>query len=136
MANYTVQADVMTSEKRRQRGDVGVIAQRYTLMLFGNSQRIELQPWQANTGRTVATKFEWKPDTWYRLKLEVQGLPDGTARVRGKAWPAAEPEPAAWTVEKIDKIPHPHGSPGLYGDAASDIAFDNIRVTQNGAQGQ
>ena len=35
------------TEKRRQMGDVGIIAQRYTLVLFGNRQKLELHPWQA-----------------------------------------------------------------------------------------
>ena len=26
--------------------DVGIVAQRYELVLFGNHQRLELQPWQ------------------------------------------------------------------------------------------
>ena len=43
MANYTVEMDVRTVEKRRQQGDVGVIAQRYVLVLFGNSQKVELE---------------------------------------------------------------------------------------------
>ena len=41
------------TEKRRQMGDVGVIAQRYVLVLFGNSQKLELQPWQPNVGMTI-----------------------------------------------------------------------------------
>ena len=36
-------------EKRRQRGDVGLINQRYVLVLFGNGQKLELQPWQPAT---------------------------------------------------------------------------------------
>ena len=34
-------------------GDGGVIAQRYALVLFGNAQKLELHPWQANPARTV-----------------------------------------------------------------------------------
>ena len=38
-----------TPEKRRQRGDVGLINQRYALVLFGNGQKLELHPWQPPT---------------------------------------------------------------------------------------
>ena len=32
--------------------DVGIVAQRYELVLFGNHQRLELQPWQPEMQRT------------------------------------------------------------------------------------
>ncbi|MGH9659104.1 MAG: PQQ-binding-like beta-propeller repeat protein, partial [Bryobacteraceae bacterium] len=72
LANYTVQADVLATERRRQMGDAGVVAQRYALVLFGNHQRIELQPWQPETTRTVQKPFPWKSNTWYRMKLRVE----------------------------------------------------------------
>ena len=37
-SNYTVEADIRIPEKRRQMGDAGIIAQRYTLVAFGNNQ--------------------------------------------------------------------------------------------------
>jgi outer membrane protein assembly factor BamB len=128
MADYTVEMDVRTTEKRRQQGDVGVIAQRYVLMLFGNGQRVELQPWQPNVDMTTTAPFAWKGDTWYRVKLEVQNQKDGTVRARGKAWPRGEAEPAAWLVEKVDPQGHKMGSPGLYADAPWGASFDNIKV--------
>jgi hypothetical protein len=128
MANYTVEMDVRTTERARQQGDIGVIAQRYVLVLFGNSQKIELQPWQPNVEMTVTKPFAWKGDTWYRLKLEVQNQKDGSVRVRGKAWPRSETEPAAWLVEKVDTLGHKMGSPGLYSDAPWGASFDNIKV--------
>jgi hypothetical protein len=128
MANYTVEMDVRTIEKRRQQGDVGVIAQRYVMVLFGNSQKVELQPWQPNVALTVSAPFQWKGDTWYRVKLEVQNQKDGSVRVRGKAWPRGETEPAAWLVEKIDTMGHKMGSPGIYADAPWGAYFDNIKV--------
>jgi outer membrane protein assembly factor BamB len=128
MANYTVEADVRTTERRRQQGDVGVIAQRYVFVLFGNSQKVELQPWQPNVEMTKAAPFAWKGDTWYRVKVEVQNQKDGTVRARAKAWPRGEAEPAAWLVEKIDPHGHKAGSPGLYADAPWGASFDNIKV--------
>jgi outer membrane protein assembly factor BamB len=130
-SNYTVEADVRAVEKRRQMGDAGVVAQRYELALFGNSQRIELQSWQIEPTRTVKKSFAWKPDTWYRLKLEVENLPGGHVRARGKAWPASEPEPAEWIIERIDPLGNRQGSPGIYADAPNEIFFDNVKVTPN-----
>jgi hypothetical protein len=130
-SDYTVEADVLAKEQRRQMGDAGVVAQRYSLILFGNHQRLELQAWQPETARTVTKPFAWKPDTWYRLKLQVENLPDGVVKARGKAWPASEPEPSAWTVEHVDPIPNRQGSPGIYADATHEVFFDNIKVVPN-----
>jgi hypothetical protein len=131
MHDYTIQADVRATEKRRQMGDAGVVAQRYSLVLFGNSQKIEIESWQPETARTVRMPFAWKADTWYRLKLQVENLPDGKVRARGKAWPASEAEPDAWMIEKIDPIPNKVGSPGIYADAPFEVFFDNVKVVSN-----
>ncbi|MBM3774669.1 MAG: hypothetical protein FJW37_05835, partial [Acidobacteria bacterium] len=130
-SDYTVEADVRALEKRRQMGDGGVVAGRYSLVLFGNHQRLELQSWQPETERTVTAAFAWKPDVWYRLKLRVDNLPGGGVRVRGKAWPASDPEPSAWTLERTDAIGNRQGSPGLYADAPFEVYFDNLKVTRN-----
>jgi outer membrane protein assembly factor BamB len=130
-SNYTVEADVSATQKRRQQGDAGVIAQRYVLSLYGNSQMLNLEPWQPETVRTKTMPFAWKPDTWYRLKLQVENLPDGKTRARGKAWLAAEPEPAAWMIERIDPIPNRQGAPGIFGNGLAELYFDNIKVYAN-----
>ena len=130
-SNYTIEVDVRATEKRRQMGDAGVVAQRYSLVLFGNRQRLELQSWQPETARTVSAAFPWNGDAWYRLKLRVENLPDGKVRVRGKAWPVREVEPETWSVERADPIPNLQGSPGLYANAPFEVFFDNLKVTPN-----
>jgi outer membrane protein assembly factor BamB len=131
LANYTVQADVFATQKRRQQGDAGVIAQRYVLAIYGNSQMLHLEPWQPETVRTVNMPFPWKQDTWYRLKLQVENLPDGKVLARGKAWLATETEPTAWMIERIDPIPNRQGAPGIFGNALAEIYFDNVKVYAN-----
>jgi outer membrane protein assembly factor BamB len=131
LRGYTVEADVRGSEQRRQRGDAGVINQRYALVLFGNGQKLELHPWQAADEMTVRMPFKWEANTWYRMKLRVDNQADGTALVRGKVWPTGQPEPAAWTIEKVDRIAHHEGSPGLYADGISEMYFDNVSVYPN-----
>jgi outer membrane protein assembly factor BamB len=133
LSDYTVQADVLATEKRRQMGDGGLIAQRYALVLFGNSQQLELQPWQANAARTLSVPYAWQPETWQRLKLRVQNLADGRTRVQAKAWPAAAAEPETWLIERVDDLPHRQGSPGLYADAPAEVFFDNIVIAPNTA---
>jgi hypothetical protein len=128
-SSYTIEADVRGVEMRRQRGDIGLINQRYVMVLFGNAQKLELHPWQAADEMTVRVQpFEWAPNTWYRMKLSVEPQAKGTTLVRGKVWPKDQPEPSAWTIEKTDPIGHAMGAPGLYADGISDLHFDNLRV--------
>jgi hypothetical protein len=140
-SDYTIESDVRAMEKRRQRGDVGIVAQRYEMMLSGSHERIELQPWQPETARTAHVEFPWKADTWYVMKLEVQSMGAGKVRARGKVWAKGQPEPAAWTIERIDPIGNLKGSPGLYADApsaaggGSEIYYDNIKVYRNSKSG-
>lgn len=131
LSNYTVEGDVFATVRRRQQGDAGVIAQRYVLAIYGNSQMLHLEPWQPETARTVTAPFAWKPNAWYRLKLEVGNLPDGKTRARGKVWAVGETEPTAWMVERIDPIPNRQGAPGIFGNALAEIYFDNIKVYAN-----
>lgn len=133
LANYTVQADVRASQKRRQMGDVGLVAQRFNLMLFGNAEKLELQTWQPETARTVGAKYSWKWDQWYTMKLRVENLADGRVKAQGKVWLKSDPEPAEWTVERIDPadLAERHGAPGIYADAPFEVFFDNVKVTKN-----
>jgi outer membrane protein assembly factor BamB len=136
-SNYTIEADLRAMERRRQMGDIGLVAQRYELVLFGTHQRLELQPWQPETQRTVRIEFPWKKDTWYTMKLEVQSLGGGKVRARGKVWPKGDAEPSQWTIERVDPIGSLKGSPGLYADApsqaggGSELYYDNIKVYRN-----
>ncbi|MCC6589504.1 MAG: PQQ-binding-like beta-propeller repeat protein [Bryobacterales bacterium] len=129
--DYTIEADVMALEKRRQMGDGGVVGQRYQLVLYGNHQRLELQPWQPETKRTAAVPFPWKKDTWYRVKLRVENMPDGKVKAMGKAWAVSDPEPDKWLIERVDPIGNHHGAPGIYADAPFEVYFDNIKVSAN-----
>jgi outer membrane protein assembly factor BamB len=130
-SNYTFEADVRAATRRRQMGDVGITAQRYSLVLYGSSQRLKIEPWEPETTRTMAVPFAWKPDTWYRLKLRVENLPNGQVHAQGKAWAVGEPEPAAWLIDKTDPIGNRQGAPGLFIDAQFGAYLDNFSITPN-----
>jgi outer membrane protein assembly factor BamB len=138
LSNYTIEAEVRSKDIRRVMSDVGIVAQRYELVLFGNHQRLELQPWQPEVQRTVKKEFPWTKDTWYVMKLEVQALEGSNVRARGKVWPKGQPEPAEWTIERVDPIGSLKGSPGIYADVpnadpkgGSEVYYDNIKVYPN-----
>jgi len=131
LSDYTFMADVRAPERRRQMADVGITAQRYSLVLYGTAQQLKIEPWEPETARTVKAPFEWKPDTWYRLKIRVENMTEGRVRVQGKAWPVGQPEPAAWMVERIDPIGNRSGSPGLFLDAQFGVYLDNFSISAN-----
>lgn len=130
-SNYTFEADVRGTTRRRQMTDIGITVQRYSLVLYGNSQQLKLEPWEPETQRTTAVPFAWKADTWYHLKLRVENTADGKVRALGKAWPTSEAEPAQWAIDKVDPNGNHQGAPGLFVDAEFGAYLDNLKLTAN-----
>ena len=123
----TVEADVLATKQGRRVGDIGLINQGYTLDLLGKKQELQLRTWAAELEKSTTIPFPAEPDVWYRMKLRVDvGADAGTAR--GKVWKKDAPEPAGWTITLDDPIVIREGSPGLYGDSATDLYWDNISV--------
>ena len=131
MKNYTIEADVLTEGNRRKMSEIGVINQRYIIVLKGNYQQIEVNSNQERL--KVSAPFPIAPNTWYRLKARVDIAPDGTGTVRGKAWKKGDPEPEKWLIEVPHKTAHQNGSPGLFGFTPQEQRawVDNIAVTPN-----
>ena len=68
----------------------------------------------------------------------VKRVDAAKVRARGKVWPKGEPEPAAWTIERVDPIGSQKGAPGIYADAmnsapggGSEMYYDNIKIYRN-----
>jgi hypothetical protein len=134
--NYTMQADVMSEGNRRKMSEVGLINQRYLIVLKGNDQKLEISSNLERLRVPAAEEppnFKWQPNAWYTLKARVDLAPDGSGVVRAKAWKRGEPEPEPWTVEVPHRHAHKTGSPGLFGFAPQDmrVYIDNISVTPN-----
>jgi len=131
MSNYTVQADIRSEGARRKMSEVGVVNQRYIVVLKGNSQEIEVNSNQERL--KVAVPFRWQPNLWYTVKSRVDIAADGTGVVRAKAWKKGEPEPAAWSIEVPHKTAHRQGSPGIYAFSPQEmrVFVDNVVVTPN-----
>ncbi len=131
LSNYTVEADVLSEGNRRKMSEVGLINQRYAVILKGNSQEIEVNSNQERV--KVAKPFKWAPNAWYHLKVRVDAAADGSGMVRGKAWKKGDAEPGDWTIEVPIKQLHANGSPGLFGFAPQDqrICVDNVTVNLN-----
>jgi outer membrane protein assembly factor BamB len=129
--NYTIEADVMSDGNRRKMSEVGLINQRYAIVLKGNEKTLEVS---SNFERLrESVPFDWQPNVWYHLKTRVDIAADGSGVVRAKAWKRDQPEPDAWTIEVKHNTAHQEGSPGLFGFSPQDmrVYVDNIKVTAN-----
>jgi len=125
----------MSDGNRRVMSDVGVINQRYLIVLKGNEQKLEIN---SNLERlrvpasTAEPNFKWAPKVWYRLKARVDVAADGSGMVRAKAWKKEEPEPEKWSLEVPHQHAHESGSPGLFGFSPQmKVYIDNVTVTPN-----
>ena len=133
--NYTIEADVMSDGNKRVMSDVGIINQRYLIVLKGNEQKLEINSNQERLRVPAATEppnFKWLAKVWYRLKARVDVAADGSGVVRAKAWKKDEPEPDKWILEVPHKHAHESGSPGLFGFSPQvKVYIDNVTVTPN-----
>lgn len=132
MKDYTVQADVMTDGNRRVKSDIGLINQRYAIVLKGNANQLEIS---SNFERFVhSVPFKVEAQKWYTLKTMVKDKGDGNGVVQAKVWERGQPEPDAWTIEAPTDIVHRSGSPGIFGFTPQNqqrVYLDNLSVTPN-----
>ena len=131
--NYTLEADVMTDGNRRTMSSVGLVNQRYYVILNGNAQELEISSNQERI--KVTAPFKLAAKEWYRLKTRVDVAPDGSGVVRAKAWKRGDPEPEKWSLEVPHREAHRNGAPGLFGFAPQSmfrVYIDNISVKSNG----
>jgi hypothetical protein len=140
--DYTIQADVSGEMIRGGLPDVGIVNSRYHLLLDGKQdaedgkRKLRIASWEALPRIKYGVPFNWKADTWYTLKMEIE-YTEKTAKVRGKAWERGQPEPKDWTIEFEDPSPNREGAPAIYGyvsnalgkDPGSACFFDNIAIT-------
>ncbi len=132
LSNYTVQADVMTDGSARVKSDIGLINQRYLIVLRGNGGKLEVSSNLERLQQTVP--FKMTANKWYVLKTRVDVNPDGSGVVRAKAWEKEGQEPAEWTIEVKVGVAHTQGCPGLFSFTPLNqkrTYIDNISITPN-----
>jgi outer membrane protein assembly factor BamB len=133
LTDYTVEAEVLGNQKGSDSPDIGIVANRYTLLLTGTNQTLRLVSWDAPPRIDKTIGFPWKPGVWYSMKLTVQ-IQGGKALARGKVWERGKMEPKDWNVQVDDPVPNTEGSPAIYAnvmDPGTEAYFDNVRVTPN-----
>ena len=135
--NYTIQSDVQAFEKDGKLPDIGLTNQRYTLVMMGANQQLQIRTWAAQLSRLeIKTPFAMEPYVWYTMKFQasVEKGPDGKdkAILKGKVWKKGDAEPAEWTISGEDTMANTSGSPGLFADAKNaEVFYDNLTVVPN-----
>jgi hypothetical protein len=131
LKDYTVEIEVLSEGNKRKMSEVGLINQRYLVVLKGNSQQLEVSSNQERIRESVP--FSWVPNQWYKIKSRVDVASDGSGVVRAKAWKKGDEEPSSWTIEVPHKHAHPEGAPGLFSFSPQEQRawIDNISVTPN-----
>ena len=127
MKGYTLQVDLLGTKPKRNMPDMGLIANRYTLEMQGNHQRLQVLSWRSDLRMAKWIEFKWEPNVWYTMKMTVD-IVDDTAHVKGKVWAKGEPEPETWTITVEDPLPNREGSPGIYGYSPAEVYYDNLKV--------
>lgn len=131
LSNYTVTADVKAQAGPAKLPDMGIIAQRYTLDLMGESQKLQIRTWAAQLRMAKSVTVEWQSGVWYTLKLQAS-VDNGVAVLKGKFWPREDTEPNEWMITATDEAANTEGSPGLFGNSTNaEISIDNVKVMAN-----
>lgn len=128
-SGYTIEADVMSEGNRRKGCDVGVICQRYQVVIKWNEQKLEVNSNQERLKEAVPCVVE--RNIWYKLKARVDRNEDGSGVVRAKVWKKTDAEPEAWNIEVKHRFAHAEGAPGLFCMSPQEQRawIDNVSVT-------
>jgi hypothetical protein len=130
--DYTIEADFLATENNAKLPDMGLINQRYTLVLNG-LQELQIRSWTSRLDLRFAKTipWRWQAGTWYTMKFRGENS-GGQAVLRGKVWPRGETEPGEWSIEAADATPNTVGSPGMFGNASdAEFYIDNVKVYAN-----
>ena len=100
-----MEAAVMTDGDRRTKSNIGLIHQRYTVVVSGNSQKLKVFP-IAFVFRSVFHQNQ----SWYRLKTRVDETEWGTV---DSCQGMPKDKNQEWIFEIEHANAHRHGAPGF-----------------------
>ena len=127
----------MGTKVREDLPDMGLVANRYSFMLAGNTQQLRLVSWDALPRVDKSIAFPWKEGAWHTMKLTTKSASNGVM-VSAKVWLQGAKEPEAWTVEFLDPVPNRQGSAAIYANATGildgrvgcEVFFENLSIVQ------
>ena len=127
---------------------MGLVNCRYTLILDGKPTQTtgkragpDQSRGRPGRGSTSAVAFDWKPDTWYTLKLTVEQKEKTRSWSAARSGRRASKEPEKWTIEFEDPRPNREGAAACTATcrtsprpaettrtAGSEIYYDNVKI--------
>ena len=131
LKNYTIEADVMSDGNKRKMSTVGVINQRYRILLKGNEQVLEitsneqlLMRGRRFTGRPTCGTISRRGWTWRRTVRASSAPRPGKRATRNRRpgparCPSNTPTPAAAPASSVSRPKNMR------------VYIDNIAVTAN-----
>ena len=126
----SIEARVFGSKTGRSfpRFGIGVHGQSgFRLMAFPAKKELQLVK-----GDEVvkSVPFDWKPDAWLSLKLDVKKTADGKWSMSGKAWPTDAAEPKDATITHDEATLPGQGKSSIWGTpfSGTPILFDDIKI--------
>jgi len=139
--DYTIQSDMLSTKVKGLQADMGVVANRYSFFLSGETRQLRLVSWESLPRIDKSISMDWKDNVWYTLKLTVAQEGDKSL-VKAKVWERGKEEPSAWMLEVEDPTPNREGAAALYANVpagsiggptspGSEVYFDNLAVTPN-----
>jgi len=131
LTGSTVSARIWASSTGHRFPEFGVgsnDAGGYKLVVVPTDGVVQLR--KGDDVRTIAP-FQWKSETWTRLKLHVAKSAEGKMQIEGKAWPDGSPEPKDWTITMQDAEAPSAGRSSAWGMpySGTPIRFDDLSVT-------
>ncbi len=99
----------------------------YRLQVSAGKKALEI--FQGDEARQ-SVAYEWTDGSWTSLRVQVRKVA-ATWIIKGKAWPAGTPEPAAWTITFETKEEPPAGRAGIWGSpfSGTPIRFDDLDLS-------
>ena len=122
LSGYTIEADLHVHEAGPARGRRRASSTRATRSTsWARSRSCSCGPGPPSSRSRRRSRSPSEPDVWYRMKLRVDVAGRQGDRARARSGRRTAPEPADWTITLEDPLPVRAGSPGIYGDSATDL---------------
>lgn len=124
------------ASRGRHQPEMGLYYRGFLLTLMENGRFLRLSYGRGGDAPGSEAAFQWKPNIWYHLKIELVPGENGLT-VRAKAWPQVEREPEFWLLTMSSGIGEvPSYGAGFFGHiyGESQIFADSLWLRATGAQ--
>ncbi len=124
------------ASRGRHQPEMGLYYRGFMLTLMENGRFLRLSYGRGGDAPGSEAAFQWKPNIWYHLKIELTQVDKGLT-VRAKAWPQVEREPDHWLLTLTSTVGEVPGyGAGFFGHiyGESQIFADNLWLRSTGAQ--